>query len=339
MNNDSKTLWGIHGGKTGDADYLFIKKKYIAISWERMPDLITLGTDRNAFKKEYEKQYPEAKKGAIPNIAGQLFRFVHEVQKGDLVAYPSRFDRKIHIGKILDDYWYKKDKDARYPHRRTVEWLKSFPRTEFSQGALFEIGSAMTFFQIKNYYNEFIDVLSGIEVNERIEVDDTIGIVADEIEETTQDFILKKLTQELKGHPFEEFIAHLLSKMGYQSRISPEGPDGGVDIVASKDELGFEPPIIKVQVKSSQGAIGNPDVTALYGNVDPNEFGLLITLGSFSNPAKNFARNKTNLRLVDGPALVGMVLNHYEQFDAKYKGLIPLKRVYIPEAKTDSARE
>jgi restriction system protein len=34
------------------------------------------------------KTYPDAKPGAIPTNAGQLFRFVHEMQVGDLVAYP-----------------------------------------------------------------------------------------------------------------------------------------------------------------------------------------------------------------------------------------------------------
>ena len=36
--------------------------------------------------------------------------------------------------------------------------------------------------------------------------------------------------------------------------------DEGVDIVAHKDELGFEPPIIKVQVKSGEGTLGDPVV-------------------------------------------------------------------------------
>jgi restriction system protein len=79
----------------------------------------------------------------------------------------------------------------------------------------------------------------------------------------------------LKGHPFADFIAHLLNTMGYRTRVSPEGPDGGIDIVAHKDELGFEPPIIKVQVKSSEGSIGDPAVPALYGKVGNSEFGLL----------------------------------------------------------------
>ena len=120
--------------------------------------------------------------------------------------------------------------------------------------------------------------------------------------------------------------------MGYRTRISPEGPDGGIDILAHRDELGFEPPIIKVQVKSSEGSIGDPAASALYGKVGSGEFGLLVTLGTFSTQAKNFAKSKSNLRLIDGDELVQLVFQHYDQFDARYKGLLPLRRVYVPEA-------
>src|SRR5574341_1731185 len=113
--------------------------------------------------------------------------------------------------------------------------------------------------------------------------------------------------------------------------MSPEGPDGGIDIMAHKDELGFEPPIIKVQVKSTEGSIGDPIVSALYGKVSGSEFGLLVTLGTFTTQAQNFARSKSNLRLIDGEELVALVLQHFEQFDSRYKGLLPLKRLYVPE--------
>jgi restriction system protein len=29
---------------------------------------------------------------------------------------------------------------------------------------------------------------------------------------------------------------------------------------------------------------------------------------------------------------VDLILQHYEQFDSRYKGLLPLNRVYVPEA-------
>jgi len=38
-----------------------------------------------------------------------------------------------------------------------------------------------------------------------------------------------------------------------------------------------------------------------------------------------------NVRLLDGDALLDLVMEHYEELDARYRAEIPLKRVYIPE--------
>jgi restriction system protein len=254
---------------------------------------------------------------------------VDEVKVGDLVVYPSKRDRNVHIGEITGACRHDPSREPSYPNQRPVKWLKALPRTHFTQGALYEIGSALSFFLVKNYADEFRAALEGKTVQPPIE-DTTAGLVAEEIEQTTRDFVLKKLAQELKGHPLAEFVAHLLGAMGYRSRVSSEGPDGGVDIIAHKDELGFEPPIIKVQVKSTEGSVGDQVVSALYGKVKTAEHGLVVTLGKISAQARAFARANSNLRLIDGEELVDLVLQHYEQFDSKYKGLIPLKRVYVP---------
>lgn len=326
-------LWGIHAGKTGDADTLFLRKHCIAIGWTRIGDASTIKPDRESFKAKVAALYSDAKPGAIPNYAGQLFRFVHEMKPGDLVIYPSKRDRQVHLGRIEGAYEYDAKSEIGYPHRRKVTWLKDVPRTHFSQGALYEIGSAMSLFLVKNYADEYRAALAGKAVAPMpVAQDDSVAAVAEDIEETTRDFVLKRLAQELKGHPFADFIAHLLNAMGYRTRVSPEGPDGGIDIVAHKDELGFEPPIIKVQVKSSEGSIGQPDVSALYGNVGPQEFGLLVALGRFTPQAKTFAKSRSNLRLIDGDDLVKLVFDHYDQFDARYKGILPLRRVFVPEA-------
>lgn len=79
MTKNELTVWGIHAGKTGDADALFLKKHVVAIGWEAMGDLGDLAPEREAFKMRAQKVYPEAKPGAIPLIGGQNFRFVHEV--------------------------------------------------------------------------------------------------------------------------------------------------------------------------------------------------------------------------------------------------------------------
>jgi restriction system protein len=329
MSNEETTIWGIHSGRRGEADHLFLKENVVGLGDLALGDLKKITTSRDAFKKLFTKTYPEAKPLAISIWAGQTYRFIHEMNVGDIIVYPSKIDREIHIGRISGNYEFKESKV--YPHLRSVEWKKSVPRTSFSQGALYEVGSAQSFFQVKNYADEFREALKGQNIISPVDQDPTIKIVAEDIEETTRDFVLKRLSKELKGHPLSDFVCQLLEIMGYRTRESPEGPDGGVDIIAHKDELGFEPPIIKVQVKSGDSSVGDPVVSALYGKVSNTEFGLLITLGKFTNQAINFARSKSNLRLIDGDELVSLILLHYEQFDSSYKGLLPLKRVYVPE--------
>lgn len=327
----SNNLWGIHAGKTGDANTLFLKKSRIAIGWVDMGNMADLPSDWEALKAKVAAAYPDAKPGAIPNNAGQLFRFVHEMKPGDWVVYPCRQERMVYLGEITGPYKYDPKTEPGYPNMRSVKWLKSVPRTHFSQGALYEIGSAMSLFQVKNYADEFRAVIEGKSAPiTPVAKDETVEVVTKEIEETTRDFILKRLAQELKGLPLEGFVAHLLECMGYHARLTRKN-EPSVDIIAHKDQLGIEPPIIKVQVKSSEGTATDKDVSALYGKLSAGEYGLFITLGTFSPASRNFEQGKANLRLIDGDEFVDLILQHYDQFDARHKGLLPLRRVYVPE--------
>ena len=336
MTNEETTIWGIHAGRTGDAHNLFLENNLIAIGWSKAGDLTELKPNREAFKERLAETHPHLKPGAIPVSGGQLFRFVHEMKIGDVVVYPSKIDKQIYIGKVIGDYFFDEEKNVIYPNQRTVEWIKKVPRRVLSQGALYEIGSAISLFQVKNYSDEYFTIIKGNPLALEEEDAETIAYVADEIEQFTSDYILRTISRELKGHPFAEFVAHLMSKMGYKTRVSPEGPDGGIDIIAHRDELGFEPPIIKVQVKSTSGNIGDPIVSALYRKVESNEFGMIVNLGGYTKQAISFAQNKSNLRLVDGDELVGLIYSYYEELDSKYKSVLPLKRVYVPEAIADS---
>jgi len=261
------------------------------------------------------------------------------MQIGDLVAYPSKIDRRVHIGEITGEYRHDPALGGESPNLRSVHWKGEYPRTRFSQGALYEIGSALTLFQVKNYADEFLAALAGEASVTTDSDEETAAIVAEEIESTTRDYVLKRLAREAKGYPLEHFVAHLLEAMGYKTRVTPVGADAGIDIIAHKDDLGFEPPIIKVQVKSTEGSVGDPVASALYGKVETGEFGLLVTLGTFTSQAKSFARGKSNLRLIDGDELVDLIFEYYESFDSKYKGLLPLKQVYVPEPIGGSERE
>lgn len=246
-NIDEKWLWGIH---TYD-DNLFLKEGVIAIGWKTIGDLSLLPPDREAMKEIYAKAYPDDPKGSIPTGVGMLYRFFHEVKEGDYVVYPSKMDRKINIGIVEGPYYFDPD-EVKYPQKRKIKWIKSLPRTAFSQGALHEVGSALSFFTVKNYAYEFIEALNDDFGKHPIldGADTTVGATADEIIQSTKDFILKELYHQLKGYDLEDFIGNLLEAMGYRVKLSPHGGDSGVDIEAYKDEL---PPRILVQVKSTDG--------------------------------------------------------------------------------------
>jgi len=83
------------------------------------------------------------------------------MQPGDLLIYPAKIDKQIHMDRVTGKYQHNPQLAQAYPHQLTAEWLSAFSRTRFSQGALYETGSAIGLFQVKNYAEEFLAVLEG----------------------------------------------------------------------------------------------------------------------------------------------------------------------------------
>lgn len=325
---EDRPAWGVHMPRK--LERRPIDDGFIAIGWAEIGDLSKSAKTREAFRDAVSRTYPEHKPGAVPVSAGTLFKFVHELQKGDVVIHPSKIDRLVHIGLIDGDYKYLPSADAEYPNRRNVKWIKHLPRATFSQSALHEIGSAVSLFQVRNHIDEFIAAMEG-EAVEPVEIDEAISeTTSEETAEATKDFVIKRLKSQLSPYQFEHFIAHLLECMGYHTRVTQQSGDGGIDIIASKDELGFERPIIKVQCKQTLSSIGQPVVAQLYGHIDKEEHGLFVALGDYTTQALSFERSKPNLRLIDGGGLVDLIFNHYDQFDPGYRTLLPLRQIYVP---------
>lgn len=323
--SEEKRVWGIH---TLD-DNLFLKENVVAIGWNEVGDLSKIAPDCDAFKKKYTETYPDAKKMSIATSAGMLYRFANEVQIGDYIVFPSKINREINIGTVESNYIYDPDTGS-YVQQRKVKWLKHLPRTAFSQGALYEIGSALSFFSVKNYADEFLTALDKNfkgTVSADTADDETVAATADEIIENTRDYILKELSRNLKGYDLEEFVADLLSAMGYRTTISPHGGDSGIDITAYKDEL---PPRILVQVKSQDGDIKETTIQSLKGAMREGDYGLFVTLSNYTKKAQKYLGNTPIIRGINGMELVDLILKYYDSLSEKYRKMIPLKMVYIP---------
>lgn len=323
-----KNIWGIH---TTD-DKLFLSGNVIALGWKDIGDLSGLANDRETFKAKYQSTYPDSKLKSTSLSAGMLYRFLYEVKIDDYIIYPSKVDKRIHIGIITGKYYFDSF-EKEYVHKRSVKWLKSVPRVDFSQGALYEVGSAMTLFSIKSYADEFLFVLENKNINNlasETEDDDTISAVAEDIKQTTYDYILKVLSKNFKGYPLEELVADLLQSMGYRATVSKQGGDHGIDIIAYKDEL---PPRITIQVKSQDAAVKEETIQSLKGAMVPGDYGLFVSLSGYQKNAKRFLERNPMIRGIDGEELAGLILKYYDLLPEKYQSLLSLQKVYIPTIK------
>ena len=315
-----------------------IEKCRVSIGWAELGDLSALPKDRKAVKKAIAKAYPDKKQGAIPVEAGVIYRFVHEIQAGDYVVYPSKHNRMVNIGRFTGKFLFEvgpKDDEDGYPNSRLVEWVGHFPRSDFNQSALYEIGSFLTLFLIKNHANDFltkIDPAAKQNDNETTPDDDSVSsTITRRAEETAEDFVIKRIHKGLSGHDFEYFIAHLMERMGYTVRVTQKSADGGIDVIAHNDKLGFEPPIIKVQCKRTTNQINETQVRELLGTLVEGEYGLFVTLGAFASKVQQSERNLSKLRLLDGEQLFDLIVKHYAELSPRYRTLIPLRQIYVPD--------
>ena len=225
MNCEEKRVLGIHARD----EHLFLEDDMIAVAWHEMGDLARIEPTREAFRAAYAAAHPAAGRSSVSSSAGMLYRFVHEMQPGDYVVFPSRMDRQVNIGVVDGAYAYAANA-RHYAQRRKVRWLRHLPRTSFTQGALYELGACMSLFSVKNYADEFLQALDGDRILAPDEPEPA-GAAAENIIESTKDYVLKELSRRFKGYELEELVAELLRAIGYRATVSPRGGDSGIDLI------------------------------------------------------------------------------------------------------------
>ncbi len=330
------TVWGIHNDQLGTE---LFEQGFISIGFDGVGDARVIGNDRDRMKLALQRANPLAKPGAIPVWAGIVLRFAFEMKVGDLVIAPYKADSTLNFGVVTGDYTF----DAAAPvhqHRRTVKWInREVPRAVFPKPALFEIGSALTLFQVTKNVAAFLPYFESGKVTEPaapVPAEALEEWVAEEpnaehLEQYTRDFVLTTLLEALTHQEFEEFTADLLKSLGYQARVTQYTGDGGVDVIAHKDPLGLEPPRIKVQCKHTAATIGTPAVQNLIGTLasGTSDLGLFVTLGNYSTGALGLERNLQNLRLLTGNDIVTLVLENYPKLPRVWRERLPLRPVYV----------
>jgi restriction system protein len=152
-----------------------------------------------------------------------------------------------------------------------------------------------------------------------------------DIDEYTKDQITKYINRKFKGHGLARIVDAILQAQDYTTKISPPGPDGGVDILASGGLLGFDEPKICVQVKSTNSPINVNVLREMRGvmsQVNAKQ-GLLVSWGGFNNNV--FKESKDHfftIRLWNSKDLLDALFKYYEKFSDELKAELPLKRIW-----------
>ncbi len=333
-------IWLIRTGMYGEHENKFIQEERVYVTWDGLDVSLMKLPDREALGAKLSSVYPDAKPRTIINWVSQIWPFAHEIKIGDWVIVPLKSQRAIQVGEIIGDYQFEPEGPDPYYHWRQVKWIgEAIPRNHFGKDLLYTFGAAMTICRVKR--NNAEARITAMRNNDwkpekkkdvipKNESTDEPGDNWD-LEESAQDGIARLIMAKFKGHGLTRLAEAILKAQGYTTWRSPEGADGGVDILAGAGPLGFGAPRLCVEVKSENSPIDRPTVDKLLGAV--NKFGaqegLFISWSGFkSNVQKELASSFFNVRLWTQKELLEALFAVYDKLDEDIKAELPLKRIW-----------
>jgi|SRR5215213_1345527 len=342
------SVWLVRAGSHGEYEQKFLKDARIYLTWDKLNTDLTKLPDREALFKKMTELYPEAKPKRLHNWVSQVWPFAHSIEKGNLIVLPMKSQPSIYVGEVTDAYHFDPKGPDPFFHWLSVKWVgEAIPRTHFSQDLLYSFGAFMTVCRIqRNNAEARIEAMrkAGWKPETRTapirEVLQTANDLQEntDLEESGRDQIARLIGSRFKGHSFTRLVEAILKAQGYTTYRSPEGADGGVDILAGSGPLGFGSPRLCVEVKSEDTPIDRPTVDKLLGAMTKfgAQEGLFVAWGGFrSNVDKELAPSFFRLRLWTQKDLLEQLFAHYERLDEDLKAELPLKRIWTVAAQED----
>ncbi|WP_029421466.1 restriction endonuclease [Alicyclobacillus macrosporangiidus] len=331
-------VWLVRAGRGGEWESFALDNGLAVIGWSELPNLMDVQS-RDQLYTLLEQTYPGEKRNTLVNWAGQIWPFISVIQPGDVVVLPLKTRSAIAMGEVIGPYQYRTDLPLEARHVRPVRWMKELPRTAFDQDLLYSLGAFMTVCRIqRNNAEERIrallhgNVVSTQTVQRGEDTDSGEWMAPPDLEQYALDQIRDYITRRFKGHGLARLVGAVLEAQGYRVMISPEGPDGGVDIIAGQGPMGFDHPRIVVQVKSGDSPVDVKVVRELQGVIRNfgADHGLIVAWGGYkSTVTREASRQFFELRLWDADDLVKAVLSTYEKLPEALQAELPLKRIWV----------
>ena len=330
-------------GRNGEDEDAALENNLAIIGFREVPDLSNV-MDYDGVAKLVSAAIPESKHRAQLNFARQLWAFAGRMREGDIVVLPRKLTSQIAIGRVIGRYRYQ-EVNSHLRHTRPVKWLRSeVPRTSFNQDLLYSFGAFMTVCNISRN-DAVIRIQSVLKGNSdpgpsALSTTETVTSVSenghtDEVPDLAQlahDQIVAQIQSRFAGHSLTYLVDAVLKADGWVTKVSPPGPDSGVDILAGSGSLGLDSPRLCVQVKSQSDPADVTVYRTLQGTMQTfgAQQGLLVCWGGYNRVVnKESKQAHFTVRLWDSRDLVEAIYRHYERLPAEIQAELPLKRVWM----------
>lgn len=344
-------VWLVRAGAHGEFELKFTEEGRVYVTWDNLDADMSKMSDRAELADVMADRYPNEKPKAITNWVSQVWPFAHEMKKGDLVVLPLKTQRVVQIGEIAGDYHFEPDGPSPFYHWRPVKWIaEGVPRSHFGKDLLNSFGAFLTICRIQRNNAEprlkamrengwKPERVASITAVPSVAIDDVPEVAKDtDLEELARDQIARLIAARFKGHGLTRLVESILQAEGYTTYRSPEGADGGADILAGAGPLGFGSPQLCVEVKSEDTPIDRPTVDKLLGAVSKfgAQEGLFVSWSGFkSNVRKELAPSFFKVRLWSQNELLEALFSNYDRLDDELKAELPLKRFWMVAAQDE----
>lgn len=164
-------------------------------------------------------------------------------------------------------------------------------------------------------------------------IEETPQMILEDARSQAMDGLRQRITT-MDWQDFQKLIAALLRAMGYYVPfVAPQGPDGGIDVLAYENASGAGQRFIVQAKRYKDASVGVDTVRGLAALLHKqSDIGMVVTSGRFTQEAIRFAQScKFNLRLIELNELTSLWISYFDRLTLAERALLPIQAVYFLE--------
>ncbi|MDE0190459.1 MAG: restriction endonuclease [Gammaproteobacteria bacterium] len=297
-----------------------LDRNHLIIGWAKARGLLEPSLDWWDFRELIHRTYyaDESSRRRAGAASGHMWRFIREMEVGDLVVVPD--GPQFYVGVVAGQAFYDEtnvDDDTAY--RRCVTWLNKKRGIQKSMARVALVSRMKT----RGTSANAKDLVGEIEVCVREAGQGGAASFESDLRRGMTRVALEELREgRIENFGFERLIENAMRALGaVETRIVPRNKDKGIDVYATFLVAGAFRQVVGIQAKhfSPTPPVGAEPVRQLIHGMEEGPenvtLGMVITSGEYSTEAMEAAQAHEEetgipIELVDGEQFAALIVEH-----------------------------